>query len=226
MGGVRHVLELCRLVAEQQHVGALGHLRVRGERLAAQFGRQGLRLLGNHVGEEGGLAEPPRRRGGHVPCPDQPDLHAAEGYVRLDSRYDWLKKPFSISRARSSADTSTLRGVRRNTLSAIRCIPPSSAYVRPDAKSINRFDRSTSVPCRLRITGIESLNWSATCWASLKFFGITGSTCTPPRPPFSTGRSTRVRLPWRGGASSSAKMSSISSRRRREDSLRTFGRSR
>ncbi len=40
---------------------------------------------------------------------------------------DWLKKPFSISRARSSADTSTLRGVSRNTLSAIRCMPPSSA---------------------------------------------------------------------------------------------------
>jgi len=41
--------------------------------------------------------------------------------------YDWLKKPFSISRARSSAETSTLRGVRRKTLSAMRCIPPSSA---------------------------------------------------------------------------------------------------
>ena len=40
---------------------------------------------------------------------------------------DWLKKPFSISRARSSAETSTLRGVSRNTLSAIRCMPPSSA---------------------------------------------------------------------------------------------------
>ena len=38
-----------------------------------------------------------------------------------------LKKPFSISRARSSAETSTLRGVSRKTLSAIRCIPPSSA---------------------------------------------------------------------------------------------------
>ena len=41
--------------------------------------------------------------------------------------YDWLKKPFSINRARSSAETSTLRGVRRKTLSAIRCMPPSSA---------------------------------------------------------------------------------------------------
>ena len=40
---------------------------------------------------------------------------------------DWLKKPFSISAARSSAETSTLRGVSRKTLSAIRCMPPSSA---------------------------------------------------------------------------------------------------
>ena len=40
---------------------------------------------------------------------------------------DWLKKPFSISRARSSAEISTLRGVSMNTLSAIRCMPPSSA---------------------------------------------------------------------------------------------------
>ena len=39
----------------------------------------------------------------------------------------WLKKPFSISRARSSVESSTLRGVSRKTLSAIRCMPPSSA---------------------------------------------------------------------------------------------------
>ena len=39
----------------------------------------------------------------------------------------WLKKPFSISCARSSAEISTLRGVSMKTLSAIRCMPPSSA---------------------------------------------------------------------------------------------------
>ncbi len=54
-----------------------------------------------------------------------------------------MKKPFSISLARSSADISTLRGVSMNTLSAIRCMPPSSAYVRPLAKSIRRLDRSS-----------------------------------------------------------------------------------
>ena len=43
------------------------------------------------------------------------------------ARQDWLKKPFSISRARSSAEISTLRGVSMNTLSAMRCMPPSSA---------------------------------------------------------------------------------------------------
>ena len=40
----------------------------------------------------------------------------------------WLKKPpRSSMRARSSAETSTLRGVSRKTLSATRCMPPSSA---------------------------------------------------------------------------------------------------
>ena len=42
-------------------------------------------------------------------------------------RHDWLKKPLSSSRAFSSAETSTLRGVSRKTFSAIRCMPPSSA---------------------------------------------------------------------------------------------------
>src|SRR5579864_5728039 len=42
--------------------------------------------------------------------------------------YAWLKKPPRSSiRARSSAETSTLRGVRRKTLSATRCMPPSIA---------------------------------------------------------------------------------------------------
>ena len=75
-----------------------------------------------------------------------------------------------------------------------------------------------SAPCRLRITGIESLNLSAICWASLKRLGdhevhahvavaAAADGCAPP-----TGRST---APRRVGGSSSAKMSSNSSRRRR-----------
>src|SRR5215212_7831873 len=141
--------------------------------------------------------------------------------------YAWLKKPpRSMRRARSSALTSTLRGVSRKTLSAIRCMPPSSAYVRPEAKSISRFERSVSVLWRFRMTGTASLNWSAICWASLKLLGITRCTwMSPPRPPPPplppTDRSTRVSRP-RG---SSAKMSSNSSRRLRW-SRRTFGRSR
>ena len=51
--------------------------------------------------------------------------------VRLSakpSRQAWLKKPPPSSmRARSSAETSTLRGVSRKTLSATRCMFPSSA---------------------------------------------------------------------------------------------------
>src|SRR4051812_38361712 len=93
----------------------------------------------------------------------------------------WLKKPpLSIMRARSSADTSTLRGVSRKTLSATRCMLPSSAYVRPLAKSISRFESSLSALWRLRITGTESLNLSAICCASLKLRGSTRCALTLP----------------------------------------------
>src|SRR5206468_8839992 len=71
--------------------------------------------------------------------------------------YAWLKKPRSSIRARSSADSSTSRGVRRKTLSAIRCIPPSRAYVSPLAKSIRRFESSASADWMLRITGTPAL---------------------------------------------------------------------
>ena len=50
------------------------------------------------------------------------------GFPRWAAPQAWLKKPpRSRSRARSSAETSTFRGVSRKTLSATRCIPPSSA---------------------------------------------------------------------------------------------------
>ena len=65
-----------------------------------------------------------------LPAPINPILIATAAYVAdrsANGTYDWLKKPFSIRLARSSADTSTLRGVSRKTLSAIRCIPPSRA---------------------------------------------------------------------------------------------------
>ena len=55
------------------------------------------------------------------------DLFLCAGFP-AGFRYAWLKKPpRSSMRARSSAETSTLRGVSRKTLSATRCMPPSSA---------------------------------------------------------------------------------------------------
>ena len=60
------------------------------------------------------LSPSPDERPGHVAAADEAD-------------HDWLKKPFSMSLARSSAEISTLRGVSMNTLSAIRCMPPSRA---------------------------------------------------------------------------------------------------
>ena len=60
---------------------------------------------------------------------DAPDPHEARlrGGETAARAQDWLKKPFSISCARSSAEISTLRGVSMKTLSAMRCMPPSSA---------------------------------------------------------------------------------------------------
>src|SRR5437868_11523143 len=148
--------------------------------------------------------------------------------------YAWLKNPpRSSMRARSSAETSTLRGVRRKTLSATRCMPPSSAYVRPLAKSMSRFASSWSAPWRLRMTGMPSLKRSAICCASLKLRGRTRWTRTAPGPgTLSTprrrrgsgaGRRTLVRA---FAADSGSVQSSNSSRRpRRCGRRRTFGRS-
>ena len=83
------------------------------------------------------------------------------------------------------------------------------------------------MPWRLTITGIESLNLSAMSWASLKDLGITRWTrralAAAVAGAGSTGRSARVRD---SVGESSAKMSSISSRRRRVERRRTLGRSR
>src|ERR671934_2593992 len=125
--------------------------------------------------------EAPHRVDGVEEQTNYGDLCAHKREVRPGggASYAWLKKPpRSSRRARSSADTSTFRGVSRNTLSATRCMPPSRAYVRPLAKSINRFESSWSEPWRLRITGIASLNLSAICWASLKLRGTTRWTRT------------------------------------------------
>src|SRR4051794_33545353 len=56
----------------------------------------------------------------------------------------------------------------------------------PLQKSRSRRDSSRSTPCRLRITGWEALNLSATSWAWLKDFGeITEGLAwaDPARPP-------------------------------------------
>src|SRR3954469_24492050 len=148
----------------------------------------------------------------------------------------WLKNPRSSRRARSSAETCTFRGVSRKTLSATRCMPPSSAYVRPLVKSIRRLESSWSAPCRLRITGIPSLNLSAICCASLKLRGITRCTWTdgiaPIGPELAAGAAERRLFRGRStavaGAASSGSGSVQSSKSRwrpRGVRRRTFGRS-
>src|ERR1035437_1989907 len=59
---------------------------------------------------------------------------------------------------------------------------------------MSRLDRSVSELWRFRITGIESLNLSAICWASLKDLGTTRCTRTSPLPR-ATGLSTDAERP-------------------------------
>src|SRR6266516_6690447 len=151
--------------------------------------------------------------------------------------YAWLKKPPpSNRRARSSAETSTLRGVRRKTLSATRCMPPSRAYVRPLVKSIKRFESSWSAPWRLRITGIPSLKRSAICWASWNVCGTTRCTRTEGTAVGRGNCSTSARLSRRrvglttavrakSASASGSVQSSNSCRPPRGDNRRTLGRS-
>ena len=102
------------LVAEQDEVGALRQLRARRDRLPADLVGERLGAIRQQIRAEHRLSPSPDERPGHVAAADEAD-------------HDWLKKPFSMSLARSSAEISTLRGVSMNTLSAIRCMPPSRA---------------------------------------------------------------------------------------------------
>ena len=134
----RDALQARGLVREQQHVGALGELGVGVDDLAAELGdeRLGARPVG--VVHEHGIAPAARERSCHVSCADEAESASDEVWTSAGGRgragssapsaaQDWLKKPFSISSAFSSAEICTLRGVSMKTLCAMRCIPPSSA---------------------------------------------------------------------------------------------------
>ena len=88
------------------------------ERLAADLLGQRLRALGDDVGAQQRPTPAEGEPSGHAPGADEAEHHGSQL---------WLKKPFSMSSARSSAEISTLRGVSMKTLSAIRCMPPSRA---------------------------------------------------------------------------------------------------
>ena len=113
-------------MAEHDEIRALRDLGVGGERLAADLVGERRRALGDDIGARAPAG--PTRARARGPCSraDEADLHAAT-LRRRPACQLWLKKPFSMSCARSSAEISTLRGVSMNTLSAIRCMPPSSA---------------------------------------------------------------------------------------------------
>ena len=108
--------------------GALGHLGVGADRLAAELGSASASALARSTSATSTGSPMPRASAvAMFPAPMSPSFTPGSLADGASAAYDWLKKPFSISRARSSAETSTLRGVSRNTLSAIRCMPPSSA---------------------------------------------------------------------------------------------------
>ena len=127
-----HVRELRRLVTKHDEIGAVGHFDVRVKCLAPQFAGQLLGASGPAIGDQHGVAPAACERTRHVASADQTDKHLLKSIAGGNAPTNptlqlWLKKPFSSNSARCSADTSTLRGVSRNTLSAIRCMPPSSA---------------------------------------------------------------------------------------------------
>ena len=62
----RHVLQLSRLVAENDQIGAFGHLSVVRERFAADLSGQSSGALGERVGAQQRTTPPARERAGHV----------------------------------------------------------------------------------------------------------------------------------------------------------------
>ena len=121
---------------EDDDVGALGELDVGGEDLSPDRRDERLGARDEQVVDEDGLAPAEREGGRHVPRADDADLHmssesmdeVARPHAGARRRHqDWLKKPFSMSSAFSSAEICTLRGVSMKTLWAMRCMPPSSA---------------------------------------------------------------------------------------------------
>jgi hypothetical protein len=62
-------------VAQEDQVGALGHLGVGGHNLAADLGGQRAGAVGEHVGAHHGPAPAEREAARHVPRADEADLH-------------------------------------------------------------------------------------------------------------------------------------------------------
>ena len=117
---LHEVAELSRLVAEDDEIGLLREGRVGRERLAPQLVDERLGTAWQHVGGEDRTTPAPREAARHVPRTDESDLHARHCSRRRGRAQLWLKKPFSINCARSSAEISTLRGVSMKTRSATR----------------------------------------------------------------------------------------------------------
>ena len=145
-------LEALRLVREDDDVGALGELDVGVDDLAADRSATSASARGrNRSWTRTGSPQPSARAVAMFPAPMMPicmnpshgraDFGCLSGSAAVDSartasapgrqapsgRQDWLKKPFSMSSAFSSAEICTLRGVSMKTLWAMRCMPPSSA---------------------------------------------------------------------------------------------------
>ncbi len=78
----RNLVELLRLVAEHDRVGLLGQLPARPHGLAADRGRERLRLARVDVRDQRRLADPARESGGHVAGADESEPHPAQKPIR------------------------------------------------------------------------------------------------------------------------------------------------
>ena len=79
-----HLLELRRLVAEDEHVRALGQLGVGADRLPAELLGERGRAPRVEVVHQHRLADPAGERRRHVPRSDKPELHRRGSLLRAN----------------------------------------------------------------------------------------------------------------------------------------------
>ena len=170
-------------------LGALGELRVGGERLAAVSSAR--RAVGQDVGAEDRSTPAPREGAGHVPGSDEAKLHRAGPPGGGTGTCPWEGRD-QVPGLVEEALLDELRALLRRDLDVARREHEDAVRdaLHAAVEGVGQAAREVDQPplqlvlgdLEVRATGMPSLNRSATCWASLKLFGITRCTRTPLRP--------------------------------------------